>query len=157
MGVDKLVNEITSYMVSDGSVNYITLIEQVGIVDAITGTVLGLLVTLIVIFLPIVIVIEILYLNIPVIQESIEQKIFENGNKGNIILGLVLRDARLAVQKANTIETGKSVNLIYLQLKIKAILLAIILVGLVLGVGGTIVQVIVKIAKPIIDAFMKTM
>lgn len=153
MSVDDIVKDITSNMANDGSADYIQLIEKLGMVGTITNVVLGLLVTIIVIGVPLVVAIELCYINFPVLQTTFEKAVIKTTGNLNKALGLVIHDARIAVQAANTVETGRDANWIYLKIKCKAIFLAVICAGLVLGAGPSVINIIVTIAKSLIDGF----
>lgn len=153
MSVDEIVNDIQNGIVSTGGADYIQLIEQVGMIRTIAELILGLFVTIIIIGLPVIIALEICYINFPVMQSSFNNILNKTSGNINRALGLVLRDAKIALTRANTVETGRDVNYIYLLIKLKAILIAIFSVGLVIGVGPIIVQLIIKIASSIIEGF----
>lgn len=153
MSVDEIVNDIQNGIVSTGGADYIQLIEQVGMIRTIAELILGLFVTIIIIGLPVIIALEICYINFPVMQASFNNILNKTSGNINSALGLVLRDAKIALTRANTVETGRDVNYIYLLIKLKAILIAIFSVGLVIGVGPIIVQLIIKIASSIIEGF----
>lgn len=153
MSVDDLVRDITINMSSDGSADYISLIENLGLIGRVTSLILGLFVTVIVIGVPIVVAVELAYINFPVLQIKVEKVVLKTTGKLNKALGLVIHDARLATEKANTVETGNNVNKIYLGLKCKAIFLAVLSAALVLGAGPYVIQLISKIAQSLIDGF----
>lgn len=151
MSVDEIVNDITGHMVTDGSANYIQLIESLNTIEKISSVILGLMVVVIIIGVPLVVAVEIVYINFPMAQESFERALIKTTGNLNKALGLMLRDAKLAVLKANTIETGENVNYVYLRLKIKAILIAVLLAASVLGIGPVIIDIIMSIAQSILS------
>lgn len=152
MSVDEIIDGIVKKLENDGSVDYIALTEKVYIIKDITEAILGLFVSLIIIGVPLVVTFEIIYLNIPIVQRGFENLMIRTeGKRINRVLGLVLRDARLAVSKANTVETGVSVNGVYLRMKIKSIIIAVVCVAVVLGLGSTIVGWIVRVAANIMS------
>ena len=153
MSVDELVKDIAGNMTNGSSADYIQLTEQLGIVGVIAEALLGLLVTIILIGIPLVVAVEVMYINFPVVQESFEKINIRTSGKINTALGLILRDARLAFKKANTVETGQSVNWIYFTIKVKAIFLAVLLAGLVLGAGPSLIQLVIEVAKTFIEGF----
>ena len=151
MSVDEIVNDITGHMVTDGSANYIQLIESLNTIEKISSVILGLMVVVIIIGVPLVVAVEIVYINFPMAQESFERALIKTTGNLNKALGLMLRDAKLAVLKANTIETGENVNYVYLRLKIKAILIAVLLAASILGIGPVIIDIIMSIAQSILS------
>ena len=153
MSVDDIVNQITGKLANDGAANYIQLATQIKYIGDITQLILGILVAILVIGLPIVIAIEVCYINYPIVQESLEKIVVRSKGNLNKVLGLTIRDARTAVRMADTIETGRSVNLIYLKIKCKSIFIAFFIVGLVLGIGPSLVQLVMKLAKAILLGF----
>lgn len=157
MNVDDIVNDITLHMANDGSADYIQLTEQLYLIERVSEIILGFLIVIILLGIPVVVSIEVMYINFPVFQTTVEKMMLKTTGKLNKALGLIIRDARKALKLANTIETGKSANLIYLRLKCVAIIIAIVSAGLVLGVGPTIVNFILKIANSLIEGFRLVM
>lgn len=150
MSVNDIMNQIVGEFANDGSANYIQLNEQIKAVGNFTSIVLGLLVGIVVIGLPIVIVIEIMYINFPIFQNQFENVVAHTQGRVSKTLGLAVHDARIAVQRANTVELGRSANWEYLLIKSKSIIVAFIIVGLVLGFGHVVVQLVMKLAKSIL-------
>lgn len=157
MSVDEIVNGILENMPDDGHANYIQLKEQLDLVGTITSIILGLIVTIIVVGVPVVVALELCYINIPVFQEYTEKIIIKTTGKLNTAIGFVVRDAKLALQEANTIQTGKSANYIYLKIKVKSIFLATVFVAIALGAGPSIVHIVVNITQAILEGFRSTM
>lgn len=151
MSVDEIINGIAGNLDSTSNVDVIRIAEQVETIQSIANTILGLLVVLLVVGVQIVFVVEIVYINLPAFQLAHEKLIDKTEGKTNRVLGLVLRDARRALKRANTLETGKSVNRIYLGMKIKSIIVVAIIVGIIMGAGSYIVEAIVKIVISIIN------
>lgn len=153
MGVDEIVEGIKNRLPNDGSADYIQLHEQLAIIGTVAETILGLLVTIIVIGVPLVVAVELLYINFPVLQQTYHKALIKTTGRVNKTLGLVIRDARIAVEKVNTVDAGKSVNMEYLKIKSKAIFIATLTVGLVLGAGTSVIQLIYSIARSILEGF----
>lgn len=153
MSVDEIVNDITNHLSTDGSANYIKLIESLHTIEKVSSVILGLMVVVILLGIPIVVSVELVYINFPVAQEQFEKVLIKTTGNLNKALGLVLRDAKLAVLKANTIETGNNVNIIYLKLKIKSILIAVIAAASILGAGPIIVDIILSITQSLLQGF----
>ena len=77
MSVDEIVNDITGHMVTDGSANYIQLIESLNTIEKISSVILGLMVVVIIIGVPLVVAVEIVYINFPMAQESFERALIK--------------------------------------------------------------------------------
>ena len=140
MASQDIAEGMKEYLYNDGMADYITMIEGLGLVGQIAGLIVGILVTLIIVGLPIVIAIELCYINFPTLQSGCNNLYERLKGKPNQILGLVLRDAMLAVKLSHTSEYGKSANGIYLRLKVKAIFISLFLVALTLGPGQVLIQ-----------------
>ena len=135
MNVDDIANGIGGYLENSGSADYITLIEWVGIVQRVFGGIVGILVAFIMIMLPLVIGVEVCYINFPLFQDSYERLYNRLKGKQSRIFGLVIRDARMAVERSKTTEMGQSPNWIYLKIKCKAIFICFFIIFMVLGPG----------------------
>ena len=70
MDVQTIVDGIREYLPSDGMGDYITTIEVLGITGDIAGFIVGLLVAVLIAGLPIVVTLEMCYINFPVIQSG---------------------------------------------------------------------------------------
>ena len=105
LSVSDIVDDITGNLINDGSANYIQLIEGVQTVGDITSIILGVLLVLIVVGLPIVIAIEICYINFPLVRDSFERLVLKTSGHLNTVLGLVIRDAKRAVVLSDTVVT----------------------------------------------------
>ena len=77
--------------------------------------------------------------------------IFILEGKANQILGIVIRDALIAIERANTTEYGKNVNTIYLRIKCKQIFLAVFIVAMVLGPGPILIGYALTFVRSLID------
>ncbi|MEM4385404.1 MAG: hypothetical protein QXD03_02515 [Candidatus Anstonellales archaeon] len=150
-----LINKLEETFESDGSVDYISLSTWLTNIKELMGVITGLLAYLIVIGLSLIMVLEILYINIPIFRNSIDEKLQSDiGDKRRKrVLGLVLRDAIYVVNRANTVSTGKNVNYMYLGVKLKYIVVMIFVLSVVLDGASGVVKLLLKIAKSIIDAF----
>lgn len=151
MSVDTIIEGIKSKLDSNAGVDYIQLNEQVMYIKDLADKIAGLLITIIIIGIPIITCLELMYINIPIIQDGINN-VLEKYKSGGKVLGLVLRDGRLALERANTVETGKSVNGVYIGIKLKSILIAVVLVVLVLEFSGVIVEFIIKLGAWVLES-----
>lgn len=154
MSVDEIVGGITGE-VSGGGVDYLVLTEWVDTIRNIANFISGFIVYLIVIGVPLIVSIELLYINVPPLKSTIDNwldKLEEKGIKYRAS-ELILRDAILAVKRAATIDTGRSATAIYMQIKAKSIFLSAFIVALILGGGPYVIEIIIKIATGIISGF----
>lgn len=135
MTVQDVVEGLNGYLQNDGMADYITMMEGLGLVGQIASLVVGLLVTFIIVGLPVVIALEVAYINFPVVQGGYEKFYTRLQGKASRIVGLVIRDARRAVELSQTSEYGTSVNWIYLRMKCKAVFICVFIVAMVLGPG----------------------
>lgn len=135
MTVDEIVDGLNGYLQNDGTADYVALIESLGLVGEIAGLVLGILVTVIMAGLPVVIAIEICYINFPVFQSGYNNLYHRLKGKASQIFGLTIRDACKSLELATTSEMGTSVNWIYFKMKCKSIFICVFLVAMVLGPG----------------------
>lgn len=154
-----LVTDIQNNIESDGSVDYIQLYTGMDQITEITGTILGILSVIILILVPLVVVMELMYINIPTFQS-----LFDNGLKKLSIKGygktqkaleFSFRDAKKAIQMANTVKTGRSVNFVYMCLKVKWLFVLMVALAMILEGGPVIVGLVFKLIKGIIDVMMR--
>ena len=142
MSVESIIEDMQGYLYNDGMADYIQLNEGLGIVGQIASMIVGVLVTLIIVGLPIVIAIEVLYINSPWVQSGYD-RLADKYNKGKVgrVLGLTIRDAKRALEESHTEQYGTSANWIYLKIKCKSVFLAVFIVAMVLGPGQFIIKI----------------
>lgn len=150
MTVDNIINGIRGNLANDGSVDYIQLTERIVFAERILKTILGVLVLVVLIGLPLIIAIELVYINFPIIRESDEKLL--NITRGRIkkMLELTIRDARIAVERVNTVEYGGNANWVYLKIKSRSVLIAVMAVALTIGLGTPVIQFIVDMVAKIL-------
>lgn len=154
MDVQTIVDGIAKYLPDDGTADYITTIEVLGITGDIAGFIVGLLVAVLIAGLPIVVTLEMCYINFPIIQNGCENLYNRLRGKANRIFGLAIRDARKAVELSHTEEYGVSANWIYLKIKIKAVFLAVFIVAMVLGPGQFLLKMAWNLIQGIVGYFV---
>lgn len=135
MTVDDIVDGMSGYLQSDGKADYIGLIEGISLAQDVISMILGLLVMIIAIGLPFVVAVEVCYINFPLIQEQCDKLYDRLEGKANKIFGLVIRDARVSVERAHTTQMGENVNWIYLRLKCKQIFICVFILAMILMPG----------------------
>lgn len=147
MSIDDIKNSLIDKIESDGSLDYIQLFEKTSLIGQVTSTILGFLITIIFILIPLIITVEIIYICFPIIRGKTDKLImrFSDSAVLNKTVGFTLRDARSAVEQANTVMIGKKSALaIYLSIKCKSIMFIMFLVSLVLSGTGPIAEFVWK-------------
>lgn len=155
MSVDEIKSGLADKIESDGTFDYIQLIEQSGTIGRIASIVTGVLVVVILILVPLISACEIIYIAFPVFREKIDTLLVKIEDKGvaHKAIGFTLRDAIEAVERANTEYIGeKSAMLIYLQLKVKSLEFVMFIIAIVLAGSSTIVSVVWKAIQGILDS-----
>lgn len=152
MSPSEIIQGIAGIMSDDGRADYATLYEGLGIAQDVISWILGLLIIFVLIGFSVVVALEVLFLNLPLFQSSI-YKAMEKNDVANKILGLCFRDAKRAIILANTSETGKSANRVYLGIKIKVIFIVFLIIGMILGPGVWVIQSIMGIVSDFLSAF----
>lgn len=153
MTVDDIIRGIEEGIQHDGGANYITMLEGMGLLGNIFSILTGLMVSVIIIGMPIIIAIEVMYLNLPFIQGKFDNLLIKTSGKKHDALEFTIKDAKRALIAANTVETGRSVNRIYLSIKIKAVFIAALIIGLVLGVGPAVLSFLWKLVTSVFEGF----
>lgn len=121
-----------------GGVDYILIDKVSRVIREVNNNITGLMALVLIISIPIIIGIEMLYLNF---------RYKEKEEKG--LVGIVLRDAKLAQIKA--LEKGSSVFREYFFVKINTLIMQLIVAMVLIGYGNTIIKIVSKIAGNIID------
>lgn len=156
MSIGDLVTDLESRMQTSGEVNQIIMIESVTTITSIYNFLLGLVIVTVGVIMPLVIILEILYIAYPVVRESTNNmliKIEKRGRKLNV-LGFALRDGIKAVELSNTRMIGeKSAMAIYLGLKIKSIMLAAIITVTVTTLGRNIITFVYNLVQSFVQNF----
>ena len=150
MGVDEIIEDITERLASDGTVDYIQLTEHVRIVERLAEVIFGVMSAVIIIGLPIIVAIELMYINFPAFRGKADEFTRKHTGRASRVVGLALGDARLALERANTIETGVTANRVYFNIKSKAIVIAVMMVTLALGAGSFVISILVNIVEAIL-------
>ena len=152
MSIEDIKDGLAERTESSGDIDYIQLIESTGIIGKIATLVFGFLATAIMIIVPLIVTIEIIYICFPIIREKIDDLIVKVENKGiaNKVLGFTLRDAKRAVEEANTVMIGqKSALWIYLKLKCTSMTFLMFILALVIMGSSTIVNFVWKLFEGI--------
>lgn len=155
MDVDELVNDISNNVAQDNGVDYIKMTEGIDTINRFASIALGMITVLISILMPIVIALEILYINWPPVRSGVDKALVNGPGKVQSTIKFFLRDGIKAVTEANTIETGKSANALYIGIKTKWIIITVICIAIALCGASTIIGFIVRMLKGVIDVIVK--
>ena len=161
MSVDEIVNGIVeqSNLIVDektGGTDNITLREVTNTITVITSKLLGIALVVIVISVPIIVTLELIYVNFPIIRTPMDALYNKLGSKGvsRRALGLVLGDARKAVEQANTVKTGRNATLVYIGIKVKSVMMITFIVAII-GLGsGTLVNLVLDMFSGVIKMLL---
>ena len=135
-----------------GGYDYIMMHEGLQIVDKVIGALMGILIVIAIAGIPIIVALEVMYINNPLLRNTADT-ITGSKKKGVRIIALCLRDALRAIQLANTVETGKSVNAVYFGIKLKKIIIAYVIIGMALGPVNLLLAYIGKIVNSFLSLF----
>ena len=139
--------------VNDGSVSYTFLNPSISTLSSVTSAIMGIIITVLAVGIPIIVALEVLYINIPIFRSSLN-KIGDKHNMFEKSLGLVFRDARTAIERADTVHTGRSANSEYIRIKVWVIFIAFLLIGLSLGGIGTVLRLLTSWVQRILSIFI---
>ena len=157
MDISKLVEDLERKATSGGGSDILMESTWIEVIDRIGGFILGLLIVLLAISLPLIITLEVMYINFPAFRVEIVDKLSEKfkGN-GHIqrVMKLTFHDARRALKEANTIQTGKSANLAYLFIKAKWIIIVTCSLYIYLGGIDIIIAIVFKLFSGLIDVII---
>lgn len=143
MSIEDIKEALAEKSESSGEVNYTQLREGLTVVTRIANIVLGVLIVAIIILVPLIVSLEIIYITFPVIRVKADEILNEVEGKGFLrkIAGFTLRDAKEAVEQANTVQIGeKSALWIYLKLKCKSLMFVMFIVALIMMGSSTIID-----------------
>ena len=120
---------------SGGDYDYISIIQSVSDITRVLEFLYGFLIVVIMILVPLIVTLELMYICFPVLREQMEKLVVKVEGKGFLgkTVGFTLRDARTAVQRAETVMTGKSPLTIYLKLKCTSLMMVMFIIAVVLA------------------------
>jgi hypothetical protein len=140
---------------STSEIDYVQMYEWVGVITKLISIVSGIIVYLIIIGVPLIMSIELMYLCIPVMQVTVKEWRQKLGQRSQKAVELILRDAEIALQKANTIELGRSPILLYLLIKIKTIIISLLVVLLALQGSPVLIAWVAEVAGNVVTTIMR--
>lgn len=153
MSASEIISGMSDLLVDDGGANYEMLIVGTNAISSILSFIAGFLVVVILIGLPLIVAIEVVYINFSPFNEYL-RRFSEKDKRLEKLIGLCLRDAKTALYRANTCETGRSANSEYLRIKIKTVFIAFFVVGLTIGTANFVIAYLTKLIVRIIAMFM---
>lgn len=153
MDLNNLISDIERKANSDGTINYLQLHTGFDFINSIGESILGILLVLMVTLIPLIIVFEIMYINFPIVRDNTNKILYKGNGHVTKALQFTLHDSIKATELANTVQTGKSANSIYLRIKLKWIFVVALSLSLYLGGTGTLIQIISYFLSGIIEAF----
>ena len=152
MTVNHIAEGIAENIDSGTGIDYQLLINGMEFMSSLVDSFIRLLVGIIIVGLPLVIAIEVMYINFPIIQSKYDDLYHRLQGKSQKAFGLIIRDARKAVEDSHTIKYGASANRLYLSRKIPAIFICTFLVAMVLGPTEVIIKYAMGIINNMVDA-----
>ena len=151
MSVDDVINGISSTMDDPGELDYIMANTGINAINTIGSFIISLGLGLLLIVFPIIVLLEVLYLNFSTLRGGVNKLMYSGKGSIQKVIKFTLRDAVKAYEEANTIETGNSANIIYLKIKIKAIIVVVVLSVLLMSGGDMIIRIVYSIMQELIN------
>ena len=151
--VGDVVEQLKGKFESDGSIDYIQWYQQTNIITRILSLVLGLLICLILLLVPLVVSLELIYVAFPFVREKMDELSVSLEGKGlrHKALGFALRDAKEAVERANTTQVGKPAMTIYLWLKLKSMMFLMYIISWVVCGTTPMIRNTIFVMQGLID------
>ena len=153
MSVSDIVDGMTGMLIDDGGADYIHLHQGLKVTMELLQYLEGLIIVILLIGIPVVVALEVLFLNFPIFQSSVT-KLTEKDKRAQKIIGFCFRDAILAVTRANTAQTGKSANSEYLSIKIRTLFIAFFIIALAMGGINFIIPVLLQWIGKLLTMFL---
>lgn len=153
MDVQSIIDSISEKTQSDGSIDRIRFIEQTDNIQQIANFLYGFVTTVILLVVPLVIAMEVIYICFPFIRDKFDKLLIKVESKGTAkkVIGLALRDAKAAVYKANTTQTGESALYLYLIIKCKSMMFIMFIICMVLKGTSPIIMMVWTMIKNILN------
>ena len=155
MSTEDLVNDLTEKAeraAGSDSVNQLFYLQSSSVLGSILRFVLGFLIVFIIITVPLVVMLELIYINLPPVREAVDKKVLVGSGRVQKAAKITLRDATEAIRRADTLRTGNSATVEYLKIKSKWIYLTMVIVVMVLGGGSIILRLLISVISGILEA-----
>lgn len=152
MGAQDVVSGIKDlFNNGGGEINTASSIQALSTMETVLSSILGLAIVILAIGIPLIIALEVCYINIPFFRSTAD-KLAETADILERPVGLMFRDARKAIEQANTVKTGRSANAEYIRIKIVTIFIAFTVIALCFGPINVIIRIIAGVVIDIIQA-----
>jgi hypothetical protein len=131
--------------------------EGYSIVGKIASLVMGFLIVTILLLVPIIVALEVSYISFPIVRDATDSLIIKLEGKGieKFTSGVVLRDAREAVRRADMSTTGRSPMFEYVLLKSKSMMFLMYMLAFVGMSTDTAIAFVAHLLKPILKLFVQ--
>lgn len=156
MLLSKVLEGIQEEVSQTGDIDRITLISVLHFLGELLSTLVGILVVVIIIFVPLVCMIEILYINFPILQKPLDRLVDNGKPLVSRVASILLWDAIKAVEAVTTGETERNVNTVYLILKIKSLWIVFFVIGLAIMGGRTIIDFVASLLGGFINFIIQS-
>ena len=151
MNPREVIEEIRQYTHNDYSARMKDVIAIQNASEDIFGFVLSLIVTVIIIVLSIVTLLDICFITMPVFQEAVIHKRWDGSIDPNAKVRLISHDARIAVQKSMTMNTGKSALSLYLSRRVKTYCISAVVIYIALTGSSVMIPLVSKIVMSVVE------
>lgn len=139
---------------SSGDYDYISFYEGLNSITSIANSILGILVVLIDILIPIIISLELCYINFPMFRQQVDKIIVNSGGAAHGAFEFTFKDAVEAVRKASIDGAGNS-NLVYFKKKCKSIWIVVFIISIALTGNMQFLRIIGKVVIPLIQKLLE--
>lgn len=157
MGASEILQGMQELVGTNPSVNLTFMYDGLQLIMEYSSLLLGLLVVIILIATPVIVALEVMYINFPTMQSGVHMALDKLNKKNSKVLEKTLtvmfRDANRAIVEANTLQTGRSANMAYLIIKVKTVLIMVVIIGIVIGPLQQIILFLVNLVLKVVSTF----
>ena len=157
MGASEILQGMQELVGTNPSVNLTFMYDGLQLIMEYSSLLLGLLVVIILIATPVIVALEVMYINFPTMQSGVHIALDKLNKKNSKVLEKTLtvmfRDANRAIVEANTLQTGRSANMAYLIIKVKTVLIMVVIIGIVIGPLQQIILFLVNLVLKVASTF----
>lgn len=154
MNPSDIVDGIRDYTGNGYGVQLDTLIIAQSMIYDIVGFILGLIAFFIVVGMALITTLDVAYITIPMFQDKVRDERWD-GSKGHGKVRFISNDARLAVEQASMMSTGKSALWIYIKKRIIAYMICAVVLFICLRGSSTLVPIIANIILDLLKGFSR--
>lgn len=156
MSTQEIIDGLTDQLYSNGDVDYIWLSSGIEFVSKVANTILSIMVAILVIGTPLIVSLELAYINFPIIQSKLGGAIDKTTGRTNKILRFTLRDGIRASERAAE-DPDRNVNIEYMKLKFWTIFITTLIIAMALGGASVFINFMVRILQGPIDVITDAM